>query len=37
MMRARAAKRRMASATRVVCDKEGDGNGCKSDGEEGDR
>ncbi len=28
--------RRMALATRVACDKEGDGNGYKSDGDEGD-
>jgi hypothetical protein len=26
----------MALATRVACDEEGDGNGCKSDGDEGD-
>ncbi len=32
--RARAA-RAMASATRVACDEEGDGNGGKSDGNEG--
>jgi hypothetical protein len=35
--RERATKRTMASATRVACDKEGDGNECKSDGNEGDR
>ncbi len=29
--------RRMASATRVACDEEGDGDGYKSDGDEGDR
>ncbi len=29
------AARAMASATRVVCDKEGDGNGGKSNGNEG--
>jgi hypothetical protein len=28
--------RRMASATRVACDKEGNGDGYKSDGDEGD-
>jgi hypothetical protein len=28
--------RRMESATRVACDEEGDGDGCKSDGNEGD-
>jgi hypothetical protein len=28
--------RRMASATRVACDEEGDGDGGKSDGYEGD-
>ncbi len=28
--------RRMALATRVACDKEGDGNGYKSNGDEGD-
>jgi hypothetical protein len=33
MKRARAA-RAMASATRVVCDEEGDGDGYKSDGDE---
>jgi hypothetical protein len=29
-------RRRMALATRVVCDEEGDGDGYKSDGNEGD-
>ncbi len=33
--RARGTTRRMVVATRVVCDKEGDGNGGKSDGHEG--
>jgi hypothetical protein len=28
--------RRMAVATRVMCNKEGDGDGSKSDGDEGD-
>jgi hypothetical protein len=28
--------RRMMLATRVACDEEGDGNGYKSDGDEGD-
>jgi hypothetical protein len=28
--------RRMESATRVACDEEGDGDGCKSNGNEGD-
>jgi hypothetical protein len=32
----RATTRRMASATRVVCDKEGNGDGGKSNGYEGD-
>ncbi len=36
MKRARAMTRRMALVTRVVCDEEGDGNGHKSDGDEGD-
>ncbi len=34
--KARAMKRRMALATLVACDKVGDGNGCKSNGDEGD-
>ncbi len=34
--RARAMTRRMALVTRVACDKEGDGNGYKSDGDKGD-
>ena len=34
--RARAMKRRMALATRAACDEEGDGNGYKSNGDEGD-
>ncbi len=29
-------KKAMALATRVACNKEGDGNGSKSDGNEGD-
>jgi hypothetical protein len=33
----RAMTRRMESATKVACDKKGDGNGCKSNGNEGDR
>ncbi len=37
MKRARAMTRRMALATRVACDKEGDGNGYKSNGNKGDR
>ncbi len=37
MKRARAMTRRMALATRVACDKEGDGDSYKSDGNEGDR
>ncbi len=36
MKRARATTRRMALMTRVACDKEGDGDGYKSDGNEGD-
>ncbi len=32
----RATTRRMASATRVACDEDGDGDGGKSDGYEGD-
>ncbi len=35
MKRARATTRRMALATRVACDEEGDGNGYKSNGDEG--
>ncbi len=35
--RGRAMTRRMALVTRVACDKEGDGDGYKSDGDEGDR
>ncbi len=35
MKRARAMTRRMAVVTRVVCNEEGDGNGGKSDGDEG--
>ncbi len=31
----RAATRKMVVATRVACDEEGDGNGGKSDGDEG--
>ena len=34
--RARATTRRMALVTRVACDEEGDGDGGKSDGYEGD-
>ncbi len=34
--RERATTRRMALATRVAWDKEGDGNGCKSNGDEDD-
>jgi hypothetical protein len=34
--RARATTRRMALATRVACEEEGDGDGYKSDGNEGD-
>ncbi len=34
--RARAMMRRMALKTRVACDKEGDGDGYKSNGNEGD-
>jgi hypothetical protein len=34
--RARAMTRRMALVTRVACDEEGDGDGYKSDGDEGD-
>jgi hypothetical protein len=34
---ARATTRRMAVATRVACDEEGDGDGGKSDGDEGGR
>ena len=37
MTRARAMTRRMTLVTRVVCNKEGNGNGYKSDGNEGDR
>jgi hypothetical protein len=33
----RVTTRRMALVTRVACDKEGDGNGYKSDGNKGDR
>jgi hypothetical protein len=36
MKRVRATTRRMASATRLACDEEGDGDGGKSDGYEGD-
>jgi hypothetical protein len=36
MKRARATKRTMELMARVACDKEGDGNGYKSDGDEGD-
>jgi hypothetical protein len=36
MKRAGATKRMMVSGTRVVCNKEGDGNGCKSNGNEDD-
>ncbi len=34
--RARVMTRRMALVMRVVCDEEGDGDGYKSDGDEGD-
>jgi hypothetical protein len=34
--RARATKRTMALATRMACNKEGNGNSCKSDGNKGD-
>jgi hypothetical protein len=34
MKRAKLTMRRMASATRVACDKEGNGNSCKSNGNE---
>ncbi len=34
--RLRATTRRMALATRVACNKEGDGDGYKSDGDKGD-
>jgi hypothetical protein len=36
MKRARGMTRRMALVMRVACDKEGDGDGYKSDGDEGD-
>jgi hypothetical protein len=36
MKRARAMTRRMALATRVACDEEGNGDGYKSNGDEGD-
>ncbi len=36
MKRVRAMMRRMALVTRVACDEEGDGDGYKSDGNEGD-
>ncbi len=36
MKRARAMTRRMAPATRVASDKEGNGDGYKSNGDEGD-
>jgi hypothetical protein len=36
MKRARAMTRRMALVTGVACDEEGDGDGYKSDGNEGD-
>ncbi len=35
--RARATTRRMALGTRVACNKEGDGNGYKSNGDKGDK
>jgi hypothetical protein len=36
MKRVRAMTRRMALVTKVACNKEGDGDGYKSDGDEGD-
>ncbi len=36
MKRARVTTRRMSLVTRVACDKEGENDGYKSDGDEGD-